>query len=288
VSRLNKISWPNFGPVGNIIAAFLLVSPIIIFFLSLPGLIQVDWRDTFYAAAQQPFSPYNVKSYNYFPWPALIISPLGLLPYMVSRVINSYLNIFLTLLVVLKYKGGKLALIITLTSIPFLSLIASSSIEWVVMLGILLANEFSPIFLLTKPQSCFFIVVIWFKNATSKFKFILPTTVVIILSFMIWKNWPLDFLGNIKNVQNVMEKTSFSPWPWGIPVGFVLLYYGWKKSDDLLAILSTWFLAPFFNLHSMTIGMAILAARKPKFAIVLSLVVYGLKIYLEVFINGIN
>jgi hypothetical protein len=287
LEKLDKKTRLDFGPKGNLIAAFLLVSPILIFFLSLPGLIQVDWRDTFYKVSLQPFSPYKVISYNYFPWPALVISPLGLLPYMVSRVINSYLNILFTFLIILKYKGGKLALFIVFTSMPVISLIATSSIEWVVMLGLLLANEYSPIFILAKPQSCVFILFIWFKKATNKLKFVLPTLLFILASFIIWKNWPLDLLANLKFVKEGMQSTSFSPWPWGIPLGLVLLFYAWKRSDEMLAILSTWFLAPFYNIHSMTIGMTVLAARKPKVAIAVSLAIYALKIYREVKIYGI-
>lgn len=63
-------------------------------------------------------------------------------------------------------------------------------------------------------------------------------------------------------------------WPWGIPFGLILLYYAWVRDDELLAIVATWLLTPFLVYHSLTMGMALLAVRYPRWALIASLLLY--------------
>lgn len=151
------------------IVAFLLTAPFIGYALRLIRLPMIDLTEIFYPAARVPFLPYSVKGFINPPWAALLIAPLSLIPYELGRTLISLLNMLVTGLVVLKYGGGKFALIVTYTSYPFLFLLGTGSIEWIPMLGLLLNW---PILMLAKPQSGAGVLILWLKRKKDKLAFV--------------------------------------------------------------------------------------------------------------------
>jgi hypothetical protein len=252
----------------NFLLAFLLLSPVILFlFMKFPP-VAMDWRFTFYEVAKAPLLLYDNTGITYLPWVAAILAPFGLLPYPLSLAVNSYLNLLLLALLVIRNGGGKLALLLALTSFPFLALIANGSVEWIPMTAFLLQGGWGLLLLLLKPQSGIFVAINWFRAAPNKIRFLGPTAVALLLSFIILPGWVWKLIAIFKISIPVLGRANFSPWPWAIPLGVFLLYLSWKRSDDLLAIAGTLCLTPYFTAHSLVIAFGLLAARSRKWGVI--------------------
>lgn len=257
--------------------AFLLAAPFIGYALHLVPLPMVDLTVVFYPVAHTPFHPYSIPGFINPPWAALLIAPLSLIPYELGRILISLLNMFVTSLVVLKYGGSKSALLITLTSYPFLFLLSTGSIEWMPILGLLLNW---PFLILAKPQSGALVLLVWLKRTKGKLGFVLSIIAFLGLSLIIWWRWPWLMLENLRTLPAALASplNKINLWPWGIPLGLIALYYAWLRDDELLAIIATWLLIPFLVYHSLTMGMALLAVRYPRWALIASLLLYILVI----------
>ena len=219
-------------------------------------------------------------------WPKIILLFINLTPSVysvcsvvsfcsrLSLAINASLNMTIIGLLVVKRKGNILALVLTLTSFPFLSLLANGSIEWIPALGFIFQNQYGIPLLLTKPQSGIFSTLSWIQSAKHKGLFILPTVLITAVSFFVWKNWLEAILANIQYMNNAkigLFTVSVSPFPWGIPLGLGLIYYVLKykpKNSELFGTLSTFFLVPYFVPHSLTILFALLSVSYRRIAIV--------------------
>lgn len=255
------------------VIAFLLAAPFIGYALHLVRLPMVDLTVVFYLVAQIPLHPYSIEGFINPPWAALFVAPLSLVPYELGRILISLLNMLVTSLLVLRSGGGKFALIITMTSYPFLFLLSTGSIEWIPMLG-LLFNW--PILILAKPQSGALVLFVWLKRTKGKLAFVLSIAAFLGLSLLIWWGWPWLMLENIRTLPAALASplNKINLWPWGIPFGLAALYYAWVREDELLAIVATWLLVPFIVYHSLTMGMALLAARYPRLALIVSVMLY--------------
>jgi hypothetical protein len=183
------------------------------------------------------------------------------------------LNMLVTGLVVLKYGGGKSALLITFTSYPFLFLLSTGSVEWMPMLGVLFNW---PFLILAKPQSGALVLLVWLKRTKNKLTFILSIAAFIGISLLIWWGWPLLMLENIRTLPAALDSplNKIILWPWGIPFGLAALYFAMIRDDESLAIVATWLLVPHLVYHSLTMGMALLAARYPLLALIMSITLY--------------
>jgi hypothetical protein len=249
-------------PTRAFVIAMIVMTPMVLalFIFFMPP--AVDWYRTFAEVATSPFQPYQVPSYINPPWVALFLAPLGLLPVRVSQAVNAYLNILFLMLVLHRYQGDRFAYLLGFTSYPFMGLIANGTVEWVAMAGFWLQGAWGTFLLAAKPQIGIFAALIWFKEGTNKKQFLLILSALLIVSLLLWGFWPVDLLHNIQTIQSSgMENWNFSLWPWGIPVGILLLYQAWKRSDDLLAVAATFCVIPYFTLHSLAAGFTILAAR---------------------------
>lgn len=232
-----------------------------------------DLTEVFYPAAQRPFSPYSVDAFLTPPWVALLIAPLSFLPLWFVRVLAPLLNLLFTGLVVLKYGGSGSSLLITMTSYPFLFLLGTGSVEWIPMLGLLLR---SPILMLSKPQSGMLALLIWLERADHKLRFLLSIVVFLGLSLLIWPGWPLAMLENFRTLPADFASplNKIMLWPWSIPFGLIALYYAMLRKDEMLAVIATWLLTPHLIYHSLTMGMAMIAARFPRLALAMSVGLY--------------
>ena len=258
----------------SFIIAFLLTAPLIGYILYFVHLEMADFTIVFYPVAQTPMHPYRIQGFINPPWTALFIAPLALFPYELSRILMSLMNMLITGLLVHKYGGNRMSLFVVLTSYPFLFLLGSGSVEWIPMLGLLFNL---PILILAKPQSGVFILIIWFKQSEHKKKFVLSIATLLILSMFVWQGWPQLMLENINLPLNAMGSSPLNKlniWPRSIPFGLAMLYYAWKHDDELFSIIATWLLTPYTIYHSLTMGMALLAARYPRLGLIISIALY--------------
>lgn len=235
----------------------------------------IDWRVTFYQVARVPLHPYSVKTFVNLPWTALILYPFQFFSVNLSQSINASLNLIIIGLLVIKRKGDNLSLILALTSFPFLSLLANGSIEWIPALGFVLQNQWGVLLLLTKPQSGIFAALGWVSSNKNKlWLFFVPAILMMIASLILWPKWPMEMLTNIQYMQDVkmgLFMVNVSLWPWTIPFGLGLLWFMFKLKPvdkELLGILATFLLTPYFVPHSLTILFALLSVSHRRIAIV--------------------
>lgn len=244
---------------------------ILIFYLfpAPPG--DLNW--TFYPVSHRPFQPYDIKTFNYPPWTSLFLFPLHFFPENLSQAINASLNLIVFALIVVKRKGNTLSLVLTLTSLPFLATIAQGYIEWIPGLGFILQNGWGLPMLLAKPQSGSLAALSWFLSAKNKGKFLLPAILTIIISFILWGNWPVDLIASlnyfISNGYSFLNAT-FPIFPWAIPIGLGLILYILKykpNNSEILGTLATFCLVPYFTPQSLLILFALLSVSYPRLAI---------------------
>jgi hypothetical protein len=224
----------------------------------------VDWLGTFYNVARNPWDPYQFWAFINAPWTALLLMPMGFFSERVSIGMNAYLNFLIVSLVIFKRGGNIVTWLLTITSLPFITILFTGAIEWIPIMAFLLPEAWGIPLLIAKPQTASMAGVIWFIRARNKIRFVLPTACVFLFSFLIWPNWPIRLFHNMNNlVVNSLGflNVSFSPWPWGIPIGVILLVMAVKKSDDMQAAISTLFFAPYYAVHTVTLSFAFVTMR---------------------------
>lgn len=254
----------------SVIIIFISCIAIILLFPPPPG----DWQTNFYPVSKIPLHPYIIRTFNYPPWTALILFPLGFFSEYASSVINSCLNIIVIGLLVVKRKGDVFSLILTLTSFPFIALIANNNIEWIPALGFILQNGWGLPLLLTKPQSGIFALLSWLTLVKNKMLFLVPTIIIIIISFIVWGNWIASVLESIKfwNLLNAdLYHYNLSLFPWTIPIGLGLIFFILKnkpKESEILGVLATFCLLPYFASQALIILFALISVSHRRIAII--------------------
>jgi hypothetical protein len=159
-----------------VVIAFVILT---IIFSRLP-LAALDWRNTFYQVSQNPFYPYNIKTFINLPWTVFILFPFHYFSEKTSLAMNASLSFILIGILIHKRKGGILSMFITFTSFPFIALIINGGIEWIPVLGLILQNSLGLILLLTKPQSGILAIISWLPKIRNKALFFLPMILVTI------------------------------------------------------------------------------------------------------------
>jgi hypothetical protein len=267
---------PNFGEGIVLTIAFIMGVFIFLFFPT----DSVDWRDTFFPVSKFPSNPYAIKSFINPPWLGIILFPLHYFSLNISQAINNSLNLIIIGLLVKYKKGNLLSLLLTLTSVPFLSLIANGNVEWIPAIGFFLQNGFGFLLLLTKPQSGIIAGIDWFLRSKNKYIFSIPAIFVIVISIVFWRNWPYELLSNVDYVKNLpfgLSAWNISFFPWSVPIGLGLIFIIIKfrdKRNELLGVLATYFLSPYSASHSLIIFIALLSSYYPRFSIVIWLLLW--------------
>lgn len=232
-----------------------------------------DWRNSFYPASQNLLYPYTVKTFMNLPWTVLFLYPLHFFSETVSQAINTSLNLVVFGLLVIHKKGNLLSVFLTLTFFPFLKVLINGSIEWIPAIGFFFQNGFGIFLLLTKPQSGSLAIIDWFFRSKDKVLLLIFPIIGVIGSFILWKDWPISLLANIRYVQNLqfgLSDWNISLFPWLIPVGLGLVFYIIKQKPanaELLGVIATFCLVPYFALQSLTILFALLSASHPRSSI---------------------
>ncbi len=200
------------------------------------------------------------------PWGAMLLSPLGGLPDRVATAITNGLSVIIFALVARKFGGPDWIAIPVLISPPGYWLFANGQTEWLVLIGLLFFNGFDIAFLLLKPQVALGAIVPRLRRAGYLWKqYLLPSLIIFAISLLIWLMWPLK----MREVLPILTSGSWNSalWPWGLPLGAFLLWYGWKTSDDRWGVAATPFLFPYINLPNYLGFMIVLAAKWPRWAL---------------------
>jgi hypothetical protein len=224
----------------------------------------VDWDWTYQHIPEHFFEPYMNSHFTNPPW-AMLLLPHAWLPVAWSNTINLALNVLLILLVVRKFGGDRVTLLITFFSFPFIDLMRTNNIDWIPLLGLLTPNAWGVPLLAVKPHSLGAIVVVWWKKHGFSWRFWLPLAGTLGLSFLVWGWWPSEI-----GLLDESRFWNFAPWPVGIPVGLYLLYLGYTRDDEMLAAAATPFLTPYIAPYSFTAVLAYVGSKHKKEAFFLS------------------
>ena len=218
--------------------------------------IGVDWEYTYNRLSLT--DPYSIKSFINPPFTILFL-PHSFLPIRLGNTINIILNISVVLFAVRKLGGDWKSIGLIFTSPVFFDLCRTNNIEWLPLLGLTIGPNLGSVFLICKPQSLGFALIIWAKR---NWKILLLPTGVVLLSFVVWGFWPLDVAFSPIN-----KSFNFSVLPIGLPYGVYLLWRAWKEDDEYLAAVSTPFFVPYIAPYSFVGILTVLACKYPKAAI---------------------
>lgn len=265
---------------------------IALLFLTLVYLFQLyppeatDWHFAFYPVAQAPFDPYATQIFINPPWLALFLYPFKFFPESIGLAINSVLGLMMIALLVIRRGGSKTALILTLTSLPVLTTLASGTIEWLVVIAFLLRSEWSVPLLLLKPQVGILAVLSWDSFRQKGALFILLGALTLVLSFLLWGNWLPDLFGNIRYLEGLdmnLASWNVSIFPWSIPVGLGLIYWMFRPTvhaadAEIMGVVATLCLVPYFALYTLSLLFALISTRHKKAAIAIWLFLWVWKL----------
>jgi hypothetical protein len=233
------------------------------------------WGDqlwTFSSALSHLDNPYESAGFFNMPWAMVLLIPFDPLPLELAAFAQIVLYFGLLALVIHKFGGGRGALLVALTSALAVDAALEINIDWMVCIGLLVPPTWSGPFLLIKPQTAFGYVF-----SFSRRDFVRATLVVLVtvlIAFVLWGNWPLNLLENIRKYEpnilvNIAPMSILPVWL-SIGIGVVLGVYAFRKRDTILCVLAGLFFVPYTAPSSVMVAFALLATRWPRAALLVS------------------
>jgi hypothetical protein len=194
-----------------------------------------------YVAAPLFFNP---------PWALLILTPLSLLPIQAARWLWLVLAMVGYFIVFKRLNLSKFATIAMFLS-PFVYFdLGIGNLDWLVLLGATLPPTFGSWVVFLKPQISFALIALWVKQ--KNWLAVLPVIALGIL-----------FLVGFWNLPTTKEMLwSADIFPYGVPIGLTLIYFAFKKNDNLLALAAMPFLSPYLALQSWIFALLPLTRNK--------------------------
>lgn len=249
------------------IAAAIAVGAAIILYFYAP--VAVDWRLTFYPASGAWLAPYSGDfHFAYPPWMAAILAPFHFLERQLAYAIFQGATIFICAYCNRVLKGDFFSFLLFITSIPIWALIRFGQVDGIVILGLALLltqSEFLPILglplILTKPQLFIFMLPLLCLFSDHCKKLIISGTLFLLLSVLVWGWWVFPMLDMVKEL---FAPVNIAPWPYGIPFGLFLLYWGYRNEEPVYGALATFFFTPYIAVYSITGYVLILYAKLPR------------------------
>ncbi len=217
----------------------------------------IDWYNSFQPSTIMLFTgrnPYTNWTDVYNPtWTFVLLLPLSLLPLRVGASIMFALNFFAFGFIAHRLKASRIASAALLLSPPVIIGAIVGQIDWMVPLGLFLPRPIGLFFVLIKPQTGAFIALFWtieawreggFKKAV---KLIFPVYIALAISFVLYGFYFLD----AKKILGASWDLSF--WPYGIPIGLLLIYRLLHSRNQNYALVAPPFLLPYFSIYSYAI-----------------------------------
>lgn len=224
-----------------------------------------DWSRVFVPAVRQWRDPYSIQNFTNPPW-VLFFLPHALLPLAWSNAVNFCITLVVISVVIRHFRGGWKAFVLVFSSPMIVSLAQTNNIDWVSLVAFLLPAQWGLPVLAAKPQVAGGAALVWWKRQNYSLRMLLPTLLIVAVSFLVWGLWPLKF-----NLPAHADIWNLALFPYSVPIGCYLLYRGWKHDDEILAAVATPFFMPYFGLHSLTVPLVLLACRYPREALYLNL-----------------
>ncbi|NLX08029.1 MAG: hypothetical protein GXY36_00075 [Chloroflexi bacterium] len=237
---------------GFVVFGLLLVTIPVIYGLSLWLPPACDWEGTFYPVALKVTtlqSPYENPYYKYVPWAVVPLIPFAL-DETIGRAALFVVSVLVYAGVAVRLGARPLAMALFLISPPVLQTLISSNLEWLVFASFFLPPSLGMFGVLIKPQVGIGVAMLWVAEAwrlggiLRVVRITAPVTTALLLSFALYGFWPANSVDTIGYEHNV----SF--WPWGLPVGIILLLLSIRLRGLRPAIAAAPFLSPYLMLQS--------------------------------------
>lgn len=218
----------------------------------------IDWKGNIREASLDLLAgrtPYTSIIRCLPPWVYLITAPIAMLPPDLGAAVIFVLT-YMILSYVLYRMNAKTWVILVFMFNTFTFVNAKNgNLDSLAMLGFILPPQIGLFFVLIKPQIGAGIALFWLIESWRKGKYrevlrvYTPVSAAYVISFLFYGLWPLKLIGMTQDVYNA------SLWPFGIPVGIILLYKGIRERNALFAIGASPFLAPYVNITSFVVAL---------------------------------
>lgn len=266
-----------------LILAAAIVTLLLAVFAAIP--YAIDWSMYFRPAAHALLngqSPYDVPGFFNPPWALFPLLPLALLPEPLGRALLFGLSTISLMIIVRRFGANLWSTVAFMLSLPVMFGLYNGNIDWLAMLGFIMPPPIGMLFVTIKPQIGMAVVIFWLFEAWQQnrwwgvTKTILPTIVVVLISFLVWGFWPLEML----NARADNDAFNTLVWPWSIPLGIFLLIQGLRKHSMPTVIPASLCLSPYAMFHSW--AAALLAfSRHPKIMVTVSIATWSVPFVLK-------
>lgn len=194
-------------------------------------------------------SPYNAPFYNP-PWALLPVIPFTLLPLKVARAAFATVTLLIYFYIARKLGASIVAAVAFVISPPVIISVIYGSLDWLVLLGLILPPSLGVLLLITKPQvgvGAVLYRLVKAKHWHKRWDILLPTIILTLLSLLIYGLWPLNTMHAETDSTTVGFNTT--AW-WTVPIGVYLLARGIRDEDISLAIAASPFFSPHVTIYS--------------------------------------
>lgn len=247
-----------------------------------------DQETTFLVAPLHVLDPYTVPRFGNPPWAAVLLLPFSILPFYLAVLLQAGLYLALLTLIIFKFGGNFTAALIMMTSFIALDSVMEINLEWLICIGLLVPPAWSSPFLLIKPQDALGVMMSYKRR--DFVRIILLSLVVVLISLIIWRDWPLlawkAIQANVIGQSYNIAPMALLPWFISLAIGLVLAWRAFRQKDAPLALLAWIFFVPYIPLYSLTIPFAALTVRFQRLALIVSMVmwiIYGGVILISIF-----
>lgn len=222
------------------------------FLFAIMPVTYLDWKQSFQPAALNLKNPYlfsldpTAASDTIFnpPWTFVLLYPFALLPHP----IGVGLLMLVSVILLGAYTKSPQKAMLAAIAAPFPGLVTLGQFDVLLLLGLMIPQGFGIPILLIKPQSAFLNIIPRLNR-----KSIIFTGAVIVVSVLIWGPWWNNIIG-----QAVYQHKNVSLFPYTLPLGIIVAYFGFKRKKDGLLALASLLFAPYFMMHSAIIAVAAL------------------------------
>jgi hypothetical protein len=218
--------------------------------------IGVDWKYSFRPATLSILaghSPYTDSGFYNPPWLLLPLIPIALLSAPLGSAVIFVLNLYGYFFSALKMRMNAIMFVLFSLFSGVLLNSWNGNVEGLVVLGFILPPQIGLFFVLCKPQFGIGVATFWIVEACLQggirrvVRVVAPASVAVILSFVMFGFWP----ARSPNLAGVWWDSSI--FPYGIPIGLILLGIAIWRQDIRFAIASSPFFAPYVTLHTWAV-----------------------------------
>jgi len=179
-------------------------------------------------------NPYTIAPGFYSaPWMLVILAPLSLFQLQTARWVWFALGIICYVTAFKRMKISNISIMVLMLN-PFIYFdLMLGNYNWLILLGATLPAAVGSWFVILKPQMSIVLFGLWIKQR--RWLIFIPVTILAILYAL--------KLYVLPNTSGMYWSTSL--WPYGIPIGLALAWFGIKRDDLFLVLAAAPFLAPY-------------------------------------------